>query len=1556
MQKTCRKTCLISAVLPVLLLISSAAAQQFVDSGQSFPGLYAGSAHWGFYDSGGSQDLVLTGLNSSGYPVTLVYENTGGALSEISHTITGVYFGSAVWGDYDNDGDADIFVIGLDSLGNSIAELWQNNDGTFEPDDNQSLTGLRYSSAAWGDYNNDGLLDLITTGMDWLGAPRTILYKNTRGEGVNKYILVEETLQSFLDIAKGGAVFGDYDDDGDLDIVISGIDANGFPNAVMYKNDPVGFFVNDNENSDRLEKLSSGTLSWSDADGDGDLDLLQTGLNSRWEPVIVLYENEPTGRLRGNLLKAAQDIAGPAAWGDFDNDGDYDIAAAGKNQFSNLYGNVLEQSSSGTFTENSGAFTGLREGALAIADFDADGVLDMVASGVDGSGQFQTVLYRNGAVVPTSKPQPPSALNQAIVTNDMVILTWDKGSDYYTPDNLLSYNVRIGVLDNKDKIMSSVVPVGPGNTGVKLNLNLYTQLSEGTYYWSVQTVNAQYRKSDWSSEEIFRVEQFVSSLQNIKGFEEAATAWGDYDNDGDLDLVVAGMDANKENRALLYINDDGTLVEDYQVNNALIKFNYGDFAWGDVDNDGDLDLAYTGFFIRESGTSGLYTNDNGTLTEHEGVFAEVGFASLEWGDYDNDGDLDLAVMGKTDAGPYITKVYRNTGGTLAEDTDQTLMGYANGALKWADYDSDGDLDLTVTGQSANGDNKIRLYKNDPPGTLTEDAGNSALPSFQSSDIAWADLDDDGDLDMVVAGYNDQSATVKTLIFKNDPAGTLTEDAALSANLQGVYGCSITLGDYDNDGDPDLVVSGHDLSAPVLKVYKNNTTSFDEEVITIFNNRGLYFSSVSLVDIDNDGDLDLTTVGLTTTDGINFSASAVVFDNVNSRSNPNTAPLQPDGLTSHVTGGASFLSWQPAVDLPIGDPQRDSLTYQIRVGKKSGGSEIVSGIHPPEIGRFGSLTHRTLTGLQSGVYYWGVRAVDNGFAASDWSVEQDFQIDVDPPTVGADSVTVTPDSASAGVVTIVINVTENFQMDNLALPVVKVKLADERELPVTMLSFSGNVWVGELAILEEYPSGTVALGASGFTDAVGNVMVPDDTVRLFYLDTQRPPTVSADQVTVTPEFSGVGAVTVIMGVTENFDLDYSAYPAVTAHLSDESTAPVTLSSYADKTWIGKLNILESHPNGTVTIGVSGITDAAGNVMTPLDSVKAFVIDTERPLVESVTPAVPEEGILAGVKTSVLISATFNEPVDSASVGSDALKLLQGTQEVVPTNSVQLSSDFLSIFALYSHLRSNTQYRAVVASKITDRAGNRMGSDYSWEFKTALIVSALTGGDVYNADSSVVLYFSPTALSLDAEIPIEEAAPAILPVLSGVTYANVAYHIGPTDDLLLDKPVKLVIHYTDADIAGLNENKLAMYRQHGDDQSQWDKIGGTVETAAKSVTASVTALGTFALFEDLTTGGTESITDISFTPRIFAPNGTGVLPRETLINFVLGTDMNVTLLIFNTSGRPVRRLLENRLLNAGRQSITWDGKDGDGRILPSGLYSVVIQAGGRTEIKLVGISNK
>jgi hypothetical protein len=280
---------------------------------------------------------------------------------------------------------------------------------------------------------------------------------------------------------------------------------------------------------------------------------------------------------------------------------------------------------------------------------------------------------------------------------------------------------------------------------------------------------------------------------NLSASTEGA-CWGDYDNDGDLDLyVVTAGNGNVLYKNQLVESGTATFTNVTAAAGVTSTASGRTANWVDYNNDGWLDLFVANI---SGGPCQLFRNNgNGTFTD---VAAAVGLAvtgviTSAWCDYDNDGDMDVFLG--VNGGP--SHLFRNDGGTFTDVTGTagTVGGTATWAAEWGDFDNDGWPDLFV----ADNDGANFLYHNNGNGVFTNVAGDKGVASIlESTSANFADYDLDGDLDLYVSNYNSAN-----LLYNNltGSAFTVVGDAGLVARTR-----AAAWADYDRDGDPDLYVS------------------------------------------------------------------------------------------------------------------------------------------------------------------------------------------------------------------------------------------------------------------------------------------------------------------------------------------------------------------------------------------------------------------------------------------------------------------------------------------------------------------------------------------------------------------------------------------------------------------------------------------------------------------------------------------------------------------------------------------------------------------------------
>jgi hypothetical protein len=320
------------------------------------------------------------------------------------------------------------------------------------------------------------------------------------------------------------------------------------------------------------------------------------------------------------------------------------------------------------------------------------------------------------------------------------------------------------------------------------------------------------------------------------------TAWGDLDNDGLLDLYVVNLGQDNA----LYLNSAAGAFQD--ITDGAGVGDSGDgvgCAWSDYDNDGFLDL----FLTNRPGADRLYRNSGAsTFTDVAplyGIDDPSGWGeSVAWGDYDNDGFNDLYKVRMQQ--PNV--LYRSLSGEGFVDVTATAGVGDPGpgeACAWCDFDRDGDLDLFVT--NANGFNL--LYRNEGDHTFTDCADSAGLRVFgYSYGCAWGDYDNDGDFDLYV-GRNGANK-----LYQNQADGTF-EDVSVAANVaSAAWTLGVAWADYDNDGWIDLHLAVHQGDDVLYRNLRDGTFVDASEEANIHNandGRGNTWG-----DFNSDGFLDL----------------------------------------------------------------------------------------------------------------------------------------------------------------------------------------------------------------------------------------------------------------------------------------------------------------------------------------------------------------------------------------------------------------------------------------------------------------------------------------------------------------------------------------------------------------------------------------------------------------------------------------------------------------------------------------------------------------------------
>lgn len=488
-------------------------------------------------------------------------------------------------------------------------------------------------------------------------------------------------------------------------------------------------------------------------------------------------------------------------------------------------------------------------------------------------------------------------------------------------------------------------------------------------------------------------------------FWTVSTAPADYDNDGDLDIAVIGYyvwyNLAFEERLMLMRNDgpagDSWAFTYITIEAENLWTGASDLAWGDADGDGDPDLA-----VGSGGITYLFMNEAGTLTsvdaglpgyDEDNSQAYYDLSSMSWADYDNDGDQDLLIPSvfNDTSFSYETLLMRNdsivNGVPVFTAVDAGFAGTAHAQTMWADSDNDQDLDLLLLNMDPFGDDSfIRHYTNNGDGSFTPEDILGSL-TIEHGEAQWGDYDSDGDLDILVAGNLKETSgnytPLNLRIYRNNGTGydTVNIIPCTTCDWYDVFAASWA--DYDSDGDMDILLAGS----------YNSGSNIEGRARIVYNNNGVYSleggdlpapgasgdRGGSFSWFDIDGDGDLDYY----ISGQYYTPGGNGLVEAQMHLYRNDSQLA--NLAPSSPGGIKVLPQsENSVILSWDDATDDhtpmaSITYDVELYRNGVPLDIAARL--PQPGNVSAVNEWLLQGLPEGEYEYTIRAVDASYTGS-----------------------------------------------------------------------------------------------------------------------------------------------------------------------------------------------------------------------------------------------------------------------------------------------------------------------------------------------------------------------------------------------------------------------------------------------------------------------------------------------------------------------------------------------------------------------------------------------
>ncbi len=329
----------------------------------------------------------------------------------------------------------------------------------------------------------------------------------------------------------------------------------------------------------------------------------------------------------------------------------------------------------------------------------------------------------------------------------------------------------------------------------------------------------------------------------------ATSAWADYDQDGDQDLFLCGVDSNGQDLAILLENKPTGFVPDPQ--NTFPSLRGASANWADIDGDGDPDLAFCGLEAPNLVRTLIYENQNGQLVSVSHSAPGVMDGEVIWNDFDQDGDPDLFLCGNDRRTGYRWGILENYGNlNFSRFLHELPYDFEYQSASVGDFDGDGFPDLALSGLAFPAEGQVKLLRNFGQFQFAE-IGNFIRPIFLTG-LHLGDLNADSKADLLITGSKDVPLSEIHCLKK----GQFAKEAI---NLEGVHWGDALSIQIPGDTIETLVLAGRNTAGDQLLIYRPDNQG-NYQLLNSANFPKLFLSKLSTADWNGDSYPDLLVTG------------------------------------------------------------------------------------------------------------------------------------------------------------------------------------------------------------------------------------------------------------------------------------------------------------------------------------------------------------------------------------------------------------------------------------------------------------------------------------------------------------------------------------------------------------------------------------------------------------------------------------------------------------------------------------------------------------------------